>query len=217
MVNKAHAKVITTLADEAGNGGGGLPEDRASKLQTRSCLEREQWLYCFFKRFRETEATLLGNDCCELVKLLELDEENFASMTELLAVAEERDEEWGGMYKLAVESEIHAVLAKLESQFAKKGGCPASVSFDHGVEVANEIRAKIISFMEDGGISVELKARWKKYEEWCLHLNWLRRFSKKAAHNKLQKMRMCRVIMNLVPVPCVYLTIDDFFVREEST
>ena len=121
MVNKAHAKVITTLADEAGSGGGGLPEDHASKLQTRSRLERAQWLYCFFKRFRETEATLLGNDCCELVKLLGLDAENFASMTELLAVAEERDEGWDGIYKLAVESEIHATLAKLESQFAKKG------------------------------------------------------------------------------------------------
>ena len=95
----------------------------------------------------------MGNDCSELVKLLGLEAENFASMTELLAVAEERDEEWGDNYKLAVESEIHTVLAKLESEFAKAGGCPAAVSFDHGVEVVNEIRRKMNSFIEDGSKS----------------------------------------------------------------
>ena len=134
---------------------------------------------------------MLGNDCCELVKMLGLDAQSFASMSELLDEAEEEDEEWNDMYKIAVETEIHTVLAELAAESARGGGCPSAVSFDIGV--LNEIRQKMNSCVEDESKGEDSKKRWKEYDEWCLGLLDVRtkenereivKASKKAAMNE---------------------------------
>ena len=82
--------------DAAGCGGRSPPEgsteyDVAAQVQTQSRLARAKLLDLFFKTFRETKATALGNDCCELVKMLGLDSQSFASMSELLDEADGED------------------------------------------------------------------------------------------------------------------------------
>ena len=105
----------------AGCGGrsppeGGLESDPVSIIPKQAQLARAKWLELFFKKFRGTKATVLGSDCCELVKLLGLDSQSFASMTELLEEAEEEeDNDWDESYKTAVSSEIDIVLASLHN------------------------------------------------------------------------------------------------------
>ena len=48
--------------------------DHATNIEkTVGPLKRAQWLDLFFKNFRGPKATVLGFDCCELVKILGLD------------------------------------------------------------------------------------------------------------------------------------------------
>ena len=106
----------------AGCGGRSPPEggskcDLVSVIPTQGRLARAKWLDLFFKTFRGTKATVLGIDCCELVKMLGLDSQSFASMSELLDEAEEEeDEDWNESYKTAVSTEIDTVLANLADE-----------------------------------------------------------------------------------------------------
>ena len=157
--------------DAAGCGGSSLPEggtehEVAAQDQTQRRLAHVKWLELFFKTFRDqNNATALGSDCCALVKMLGLDAQNFTNMSELLAEADEEDEDWNDMYKTAVDTEIDTVHAELAAGLTKDGGSPATVTFDIGV--LKEIRQKMIAYLEDESKDEDSKKRWKEYEQWC--------------------------------------------------
>ena len=103
---------------------GGSECDLVSVIPKQGRLARAKWLDLFFKKFRGTKANVLGSDCCELVKMLGLDSQSFASMSELLDEAEEEDDDWNDMYKTAVDTEIDTVLAELAAELSRGGGSP---------------------------------------------------------------------------------------------
>ena len=101
---------------------------------------------------------MLGSDCCELVKLLGLDSQSFASMSELLdGSTGEEEEDWDEMYKVAVNVEIDTVLVNLAAELTRNGGSPAAVSFD--IAVLNEIRQQMNACIEDNSKSEDDKTR----------------------------------------------------------
>ena len=69
------------------------------------------------------------------------------------------------MYKSAVDTEIHTVLAELAAELTRGGGSPTAVSFDIGV--LKDIRQKMIACFEDDSKDEDSKKRWKEYDEWC--------------------------------------------------
>ena len=144
--------------------------------------------------------TLLGSDCCELVKFLGLDSQSFASMSELLEEAdEEEDEDWDESYKIAVSTEVDTVLANLAAELTRNGGSPATVSFD--IAVLNEIRQQMNACFEDDSKSEDCKKRWKEYDEWCKGLLDVRTKEKeievvKAARNAAMKERLMQLAEN---------------------
>ena len=100
--------------------------------------------------------------------MLGLDAQNFTNMSELLAEADEEDEDWNDMYKTAVDTEIDTVHAELAAGLTKDGGSPSSVTFDIGV--LKEIRQKMIAYFEDESKDEDSKKRWKEYDQWCTGL-----------------------------------------------
>ena len=151
--------------DAAGCGGSCLPEggteyEVAAQDQTQSRLAHVKWLDLFFETFRgKSNAIALGSDGCALVKMLGLDAQNFTNMSELLAEADEEDEDWNDMYETAVDTEIDTVHAELAAGLTKDGGSPSSVTFDIGV--LKEIRQKMIAYFEDESKDEDSKTRWK--------------------------------------------------------
>ena len=148
----------------AGCGGRSPPEggsecDLVSVIPTQGRLARAKLLELFFKKFRGTKATVLGSDCCELVKFLGLDSQSFASMSELLEEAEEEDEDWDESYKIAVSTEVDTVLANLAAELTRNGGSPTTVSFD--IAVLNEIRQQMNTCIEDDSKDEDDKKRWE--------------------------------------------------------
>mgnify|MGYP006885669426 FL=1 len=126
-------------------------------------MARAKWLELFFKKFRGTKATVLGKDCCEIVKFLALNPQSFASMSELLEEAEdEEDEDWDESYKIAVSTEVDTVLANLAAELTRNGGSPATVSFD--IAVLNEIRQQMNTCSEDDSKDEDDKKRWGEAE-----------------------------------------------------
>ena len=71
--------------------GGGSESGLVSILPKQAEVARAKWLELFFKKIRGTKATVLGRDCCELVKFLGLNPQSFANMSELLEEAEEEE------------------------------------------------------------------------------------------------------------------------------
>ena len=127
---------------------GGSESGLVSILPKQAEVARAKWLELFFKQFRGTKATVLGKDCCEIVKFLALNPQSFASMSELLEEAEdEEDEDWDGSYKIAVSTEVDTVLANLAAELTRNGGCLATVSFD--IAILNEIREQMNTCSED--------------------------------------------------------------------
>ena len=167
---------------------GGSESGLVSILPKQAEVARAKWLELFFKKFRGTKATVLGRDCCEIVKFLGLNPQSFASMSELLEEAEdEEDEDWDESYKIAVSTEVDTVLANLAAELTRDGGCPATVSFD--IAILNEIREQMNTCSEDDSKDEDDKKRWGEYAEWCKGLldvrlkekeNEMRQTSKKA-------------------------------------
>ena len=187
----------------AGCGGRSPPEggsecDLVSIIPTQGRLARAKWLDLFFEKFRGSKATVLGSDCCELVKFLGLDSQSFASMTELLDEATgEEGEDWDEMYKVAVNVEIDTVLVNLAAELIANGGSPAAVSFD--IAVLNEIRQQMNACIEDNSKSEDDKKRWGEYDEWCKGLLDVRSKEKenemmKAARNAAMKERLVQLV-----------------------
>ena len=129
-------------------------------------MARAKWLELFFNKFRGTKATVLGKDCCELVKFLELNPQSFATMSELLEEAEEEEyEDWDESYKIAVSTEVDTVPANLAAELTRDGGSPETVSFD--IAILNEIREQMNTCCEDDSKDEDDKKRWGEYAEWC--------------------------------------------------
>ena len=155
-------------------------------LPKQAEVARAKWLELFFKQFRGTKATVLGKDCCEIVKFLALNPQSFASMSELLEEAEdEEDEDWDESYKIAVSTEVDTVLANLAAELTRDGGCPATVSFD--IAILNEIREQMNTCCEDDSKDEDDKKRWGEYAEWCKGLLDVRLKEKENEMRKTSK------------------------------
>ena len=155
-------------------------------LPKQAEVARAKWLELFFKQFRGTKATVLGKDCCEIVKFLALNPQSFASMSELLEEAEdEEDEDLDESYKIAVSTEVDTVLANLAAELTRDGGCPATVSFD--IAILNEIREQMNTCSEDDSKDEDDKKRWGEYAEWCKGLLDVRLKEKENEMRKTSK------------------------------